>query len=29
MQDRVAALDSFDNIAVFFNDNGKLLPYEH
>jgi hypothetical protein len=29
LQERVAALDGFDNVSVFFNDTGKLLPYEH
>lgn len=29
LQERVAALDGFDNVSVFFNDTGKILPYEH
>lgn len=28
LQERVSALDAYDNVAVFFNDNGRLLPYE-
>ena len=28
LPERVSALDAYDNVAVFFNDNGRLLPYE-
>lgn len=23
------SLDGYDNVAVFFNDSGKVVPYEH
>ena len=22
-------MDGYDNVAVFFNDSGKVVPYEH
>ena len=25
----VRSVDSYDNVAVFFNDSGKCVPYEH
>jgi len=28
IQQRVVSLDGFDNVAVFFDDSGKLMPYE-
>jgi len=28
IQQRVVSLDAFDNVAVFFDDSGKLMPYE-
>jgi hypothetical protein len=29
MQEVVRSLDGYDNVAVFFNDSGKVIPYEH
>lgn len=28
IQQRVVSLDGFDNVAVFFDESGKLMPYE-
>lgn len=28
IQDRVVSVDGFDNVAVFFDETGKLMPYE-
>jgi hypothetical protein len=27
-QQRIVSLDGFDNVAVFFDESGKLMPYE-
>ena len=29
LPERVGSLDSFDNVALLFNDSGGLNPYEH
>lgn len=29
LQERVASVDGFDNVAVFFSETGRVMPYEH